>query len=160
MHFGCGCGHSITDTRDFIEYKAALIPDQDHNDLIDHICEEVRRHLKRGKISVEEPSSMEVEDPLFWAVANNLCHYRRTMYQCTECGRLYVDDPADPLRLHAFAPEDEGYHRYLLRSVEGDRWKRPMEASWSDEYQAGEVWWSGSGEDSAGREREAMSRSV
>jgi acetone carboxylase gamma subunit len=152
MHFLCTCGHSITDRTDFIEYKASLIPDRDGEDLVDRICAEVRGRLTDAKSSTELPGRLET-DSLWLAIATVIDHYTRTLYQCPECGRLHVDDPTDPLRLHPFVPEGESFPRHLLRSVEGDRWKRPMGARWSDQDQEGVLWWHGSGDHPGGHVR-------
>lgn len=152
MHFLCACGHSITDRTDFLEYKASLIPDQDEENLVDRICAEVTERLTRAKGSGEQPGQLE-QDSLWLAIATTIDHHTRTLYQCPECGRLHVDDLTDPVRLHSFVPEAQSFPRHLLRSVEGDRWKRPMGARWSDEDQEGILWWCGSGDDPGGNER-------
>lgn len=103
MKLHCPCGRSISDSTDFLPYKATLFADQDHED--------VRMELERGG------------DP--WRVLRH--HTVATVYQCPDCQRLAV------LRgphVHWFAPEAPAPP--LLYSTLGARWRRPLIGHWRE----------------------------
>ena len=87
MHFGCKCGHRISDTTDNLPYSARLVADVD-------LCDYWEAWERRGR----GQSLGCLSDPM---------DYEQIIYQCEECGRLYFDDPDDPSRFISFMPEDK-----------------------------------------------------
>lgn len=85
MWIQCRCGHQIKDTTDSISYKARYILDQEWFDVLDNI-----------------DSSIENSD----TNKDKLCQDNRKflngkvkiIYQCTECGRLYIEDSKKEFR--------------------------------------------------------------
>ena len=72
----------------------------------------------------------------------------RSMYQCHSCGRLWIDDHNDELK--SFMPEQPAER--FLASIHGEKWKRVLRGSWTDEPVAatlprGFVSWSHLGDD-------------
>lgn len=101
MRFMCECGHLITDTTDFLPYKAYMISDIDWEDYWEaHEREALGKPLG------------SYQDPM---------RYEQSFYQCEECGRLYFDDPDDPSRFIAFVPENKV--AMVTGPSEGDKWK-------------------------------------
>lgn len=101
MRFMCECGHLITDTTDFLPYKAYMISDIDWEDYWEaHEREALGKPLG------------PYQDPM---------RYEQSFYQCEECGRLYFDDPDDPSRFIAFVPENKV--AMVTGPSEGDKWK-------------------------------------
>lgn len=107
MKIRCNCGAVIVDQTDFIPYKAHLIADQDWHDFAD---------------SAEKTGQIDAS-------------LVRQCYQCTACGRLYVDD-ADRV-LHVFVPEAPGHA--ILGSRKGDAWPAPLIAHWMDQPSHGQA---------------------
>lgn len=101
MKILCECGSLIRDQTDFLSYKAHLIADQDITDALE--------------LSDKGSSS-------WWHSLS------RMMYQCGECGRLWINDHDNELR--SFVPEQPAPH--LLSSIHGDKWKRLIRGFWSD----------------------------
>ena len=94
MRFLCECGHLITDTSDFLPYKAYMISDVDWEDYWEaHEREALGKPLG------------PYQEPMFYE----------------ECGRLYFDDPDDPRRFISFTPEDKAV--MVTGPSEGERWK-------------------------------------
>lgn len=91
----------IRDQTDYLSHKAQVIADQDLFDALD----------------VSEAG------PAGWFPAMT-----RSLYQCTNCGRLWFETHDD--RLVSFVPEGDA--RGILGSVFGERWKAPLRASWED----------------------------
>lgn len=102
MKIGCICGAVIVDQTDYLAYKAHLVADQDWEDF------------------AESSQSLGEIDQSFV----------RQCYQCTSCGRLYVDD--HERRLVSFVPETTGA-QLTLRSIKGAQWKAPLIGTWTIE---------------------------
>jgi hypothetical protein len=155
MKIYCTCGNTIYDQTDAISYKASFVADQDYEDL----CDAIERHIQtlaatlRSK-PVKAPAAETAVGRVMMDVRQALRTYaRRTMYQCSACGRLYVDDRSSASQI--FVPADADVPKNLLRSVHGDAWKRPLRGRWNDGEDAptkGELWW-GFGDTEEGYER-------
>ena len=92
MHFYCPCGNRISDTTDNIPHKAYLLPDQDKISY----CAALEQIIQAEHLSVEEK--------LDQILVRLQGHYlSRCIYQCSCCGRLFVDDTS--YNLHSFLPE-------------------------------------------------------
>lgn len=100
MNIGCICGTVILDQTDFLSFKAHLVADRDWEDFVD-----------------SSESTKRIDST-----------YVRLCYQCTQCGRLYVDDASRSL--HAFIPE--GHEVQVLGSSRGSDWRAPLIGSWND----------------------------
>ncbi|MFG2087491.1 hypothetical protein [Spirillospora sp. NPDC048824] len=109
MKIRCSCGELILDQTDFLPYKARFVSDMDWDD-------------------VHEGDVQE-----------RLREWSRSMWQCTGCGRLYLNDHGGGLQ--CFVPESAEAPVDLLRSVHRDRWKRPMVGNWQTDAERGELWW-------------------
>ena len=112
MKFSCPCGNIIVDNSDFHAFKASVIADQDREDFR-AFCVEGDRHSYEA-----------------------FAKYGRTLYQCDRCARLFLAINGD---LISFKPERESCPTNLLRSVEGEHWKRHLRGKWDG--RRGEVWW-------------------
>lgn len=120
MHFYCTCGKRISDTTDFLSYKAHFLADQDLEDYYNAIEQEV----KNEGITRDECVSNIV-------ITHGVKYLGRAIYQCEACGRLFIDDE-NGNNFHVFAPEKEESKRVLL-SKEGENWKGFLYAEWYDE---------------------------
>ena len=113
----CLCGSIISDNTDFISYKAWYLADQDWDDFLES----------------EVPTGGHD-----WGLA-------RTMYQCPDCGRLWLQGVNG--RNLSFFPEaaDEEIKRALV-SVKRERWKRCLIAIWQSKpkpkrQKKGQIWY-------------------
>jgi hypothetical protein len=92
MKITCDCGALIVDQTDTIPHKGHLIPDQEWFPVFDGI-DAVIDDLSARRLDAAA-ACMKVRTILGAAA--------RQIYQCKNCGRLFVDDRQH--RLHAFAP--------------------------------------------------------
>lgn len=114
----CRCGYIFHDNTDFLSFKAHFRADQDTDDFF---CQ-VEDILKNQKLSAEDKAHEIL------CVAD--FHYtNRILYQCPECGRLFVED--NDQHYHCFAPEPEETNHRLLESAEGENWKGMLHADWT-----------------------------
>jgi hypothetical protein len=104
VKIGCHCGAVIYDQTDDLPHKAHLIPDQEWFVVFDAIDDEVIDPLAEGRLGKEAG----------YRLARTIIRRSsRLMYQCRECGRLYLDDLQG--RLHCYIPTDEEPAREILR---------------------------------------------
>jgi len=112
VKFSCKCGNIIYDQSDFQSFKAYIVPEQDEEDLL--------RECSRG-----EENALDA-----------FYNYSQAIYQCDKCARLILDVGDSFI---SFKPESKSYPTNLLRSVEGEKWKRQLRGRWTGKK--GEVWW-------------------
>ena len=114
MHFYCKCGCRISDTTDYLPYKGYLVADQDWFDIWD----------KLNELVLSEAADREKQfDELFFSDMS------RTVYQCPQCGNLYLEGEGN--QLIGFAAE-EGTDTHLLESRLGENWKGMLYAYWEE----------------------------
>lgn len=101
MKIDCPCGEMIADNTDSLSYKAAIVADQDGDDL----RESLDRH----------------EDP--WVAMRR--HTAASMYQCSDCNRLAILREG---HVYWFAPESPTPP--LLYSARGSQWPRHVIGHW------------------------------
>jgi hypothetical protein len=103
MKIGCECGFTIQDGTDNLPHKAHLLPDQEWDAFwiaIDNAIE------KSG------PSPKEKESACMQLRTRSFGH--RLMWQCPQCGRLYIDDAQN--NLQCFEPASSSVPKGMLAS--------------------------------------------
>jgi predicted RNA-binding Zn ribbon-like protein len=127
----CPCGYVISDTTDFLPYKASLMPDQDQEAFWDSLSSGLAELMAATRADRREewlrqnmsgaPLDAD-DDSLVFHFATSLNHrYTRTVYQCERCGRLFLDDPANKSRVVSFVPDDAAAARGVLASRQNPR---------------------------------------
>jgi hypothetical protein len=138
MKIKCPCGNVIIDQTDYISYKAHFIADQDYFDAcesIDARVEKLADSIRAGAKKTAKP----LIDRAIHDIRGILIKNTRGMYQCAECGRLFVDDIESQSLI--FVPENENAPHNMLRSKQGEKWKRPLRGDWRSERNSGDIWW-------------------
>ena len=105
MKITCHCGHLIPDQTDSLPHKAHLIPDQNWEQLWEQIDTTVLDKLGAGKIDVDAAATI-----LRTLISNS----SRSMYQCSQCGRLYLNGSQG--RLHCYQRNTEADSLTILQS--------------------------------------------
>jgi hypothetical protein len=107
MKIRCHFGATIRDQTDDLPHKGHLIPDQEWfpvYDAIDVVIDDVAA----GRAAV---------DAAYMRIRSILGTSARHVYQCKQCGRLFVDDRQH--QPHTLAPASEDACREILRSRDG-----------------------------------------
>jgi hypothetical protein len=125
MKFACKCGHVISDTTDLISYKAWFIPDEDSVTADDGLMAELATFIEARERG-EEDQYWQREQPwiahgdyptlkekLLHAFAGNHIRVGRAMYECEECGRIWMETRPDGAELVSYQPESAS--RGILR---------------------------------------------
>ncbi len=95
MKFNCLCGRVIVDSADCSPVKAHVIPDQEAFSILDAIDAAISH----------SGSSAHAKAVACMKVRALLSDVARRIWQCQECGRLWIEDKAKEIKLKAFRPE-------------------------------------------------------
>jgi hypothetical protein len=128
MRFTCVCGNVLRDQTDYIPYKAWFAADQD--------LEEIAREV--GARAAKDDDPADLGDHIYSALFPRL----HTLYQCYNCGRVFVDDPDDPTAFQIFRPENSAWKKVLASRKAGvrKRWPRNLVGHWDAVRKTGELW--------------------
>jgi len=105
VKIGCHCGATISDSADSLSHKAHLTPDQDLYGVWDGIDDAVIDRVASGELALRDAY---VESRRIISAPTRL------MWQCFDCGRLYIDGPDG--KMHCFVPETSETEKRILRS--------------------------------------------
>lgn len=94
MWIQCACGNVIKDVTDSISYKARYISDQDWFDVLDRIDSAIK-------------SDESNKDHLCQEISTFIMGKAKDIYQCTECGRIYIDDKNRNLKEYVSAKDTD-----------------------------------------------------
>ena len=108
MKIACHCGATIFDQTDDLPQKGHVIPDQEWFATYNAIDDEVIVPLSRGAIDPEQA---------FQSSRQVISRASRSMYQCSACGRLYINDRQGVL--HCYEPMSDTTSKEILRSRGG-----------------------------------------
>ena len=124
MKIQCECGNVISDSTDYLPYKAHFVADQDWFELLENIDKRVSNLVEAVRLLQDEKAASEIAMRAIMAIRGDIGKATRLVYQCPNCGRLLVDD----VQYHSqiFVPQDESVPKNLFRSKEGEKWKRPL----------------------------------
>ncbi|QDT96607.1 hypothetical protein [Gimesia aquarii] len=106
MKIGCECGSTIFDYCN-VPQKGHLIPDQKWDDVFDAVEDEVIAPLSTSKIS---------EEDAYTKSRHIISEESRLMWQCIDCGRLYIDDLNGELQ--CYVPASDVTSKQILRGRE------------------------------------------
>ena len=117
----CDCGHTIVDQTDYIRYKGRLARDQDDTvwerawgDLADLVAA-ARDGRVNQWVAAHLPGSDEQNFGML--VMNYLTRIERdympSVYECTACGRLLVEQAPHANRYLAYSPDSRRYEGLL-----------------------------------------------
>ncbi|MDE6780987.1 MAG: hypothetical protein K2J40_05965 [Ruminococcus sp.] len=112
----CYCGYKIHDSSDHLSYKGRIMSDQDYFDYLDSVS---------SIIGSECPDRKKLVDNFYFRVPD----MTKTVYQCSQCGRLYIEEDN---KLFCFKPENHT-NNGVLKSVHGEKWKGFLYAEWRSE---------------------------
>ena len=79
MKIKCNCGNTILDITDALRYKAHYIPEVNW----DEIMEKIECYIKEGNQDKEK---------LCWDMRKTIIEKTRLIYQCNNCGKVYIED--------------------------------------------------------------------
>jgi DNA replicative helicase MCM subunit Mcm2 (Cdc46/Mcm family) len=104
MKISCPCGAIISDSTDGLPGKGHLIPDQEWIPL----CSALEK-------VIEDAMSRRIEaEAALMQVHVLLGEASRFVYQCRDCGRLFVNDRQH--QTHIYAPSSQETGKEILRS--------------------------------------------
>ena len=125
----CLCGHMIVDQSDYLPYKADLISDQDNEIFFQSVVNAIEKFIKSWKqgtlselyddefveVYVKEG---KVGDYINDVIAAGYAAYSRTIYECEQCGRIWIQSKDKNEQFFPYWPEED--ERGILRSIRKD----------------------------------------
>ena len=106
MKIRCSCGAMIVDQSEWLPDKAQVIPDESFFPLLDAMT----RAIRQSGPSAEEKEAAADH------VRQLVIDITKCIYQCAECGRIYVDGPRGTRIAYEFVPANEATPRELLKA--------------------------------------------
>ncbi|QBD79419.1 hypothetical protein EPA93_26900 [Ktedonosporobacter rubrisoli] len=123
----CKCGHMIVDQTDNLPYKASVIADQDEELLYDDFFPfieglfEAKEHGLLAEYLEEQFGSGYPNDLKIRSIISDAFPYAlhsRRLYECEQCGRLWIQVHPQKDIFTSYLPESS--ERHVLRSVRKD----------------------------------------
>jgi hypothetical protein len=115
-NFGCTCGHNLKDSTDFLPYKAYFLPDEDTDTSLNPVANllaefvEAREQGKQDKFLAQHSPWLQRHRGSLRNLIRNLFSHPtfsagRTMYECEQCGRLWLQARLDKNEWLSYLPE-------------------------------------------------------
>ena len=122
----CRCGHVILDQTDFLPYKAEVFSDQDTARIWDAAADAIvgyfseppgtaRQRWIEAHLNAVDPAAVDDASVVHQILTRGRSRLGRTMYECSECGRIWLQPRTGETRWVSYAPEDDP--RGVLRSA-------------------------------------------
>ena len=118
---GCRCGHVIVDQTDSLPYKASLLRDEAENGFWDEVHGELKPLVEAAESGDKAAVAQAFGEFAHWCSATDelqgrisslYIHRMSTVYECQNCGRLWVQKDASESFV-SYVPEDEAYGAIL-----------------------------------------------
>jgi hypothetical protein len=104
MKIHCPCGAIISDSTDSLPRKGYIIPDQEWFPVYDAL----------DKVIDDIVSGHTKAETAYMHIRCILGDASRWIFQCRDCGRLFVDDRKR--KMHIFSPSSDETSKEILRS--------------------------------------------
>ncbi len=119
--FGCTCGHVIRDQTDYLPYKGQVLKDQDHEAFFAGTADALVAYLAgvRSGDLAEWHSKWsflrgKTDEHVAWSLMGWFWRkFAVDVYECEQCGRLWVQEGTESQRFVPFTPEDASSGRVL-----------------------------------------------
>lgn len=123
--FVCECGHVIVDQTDFLPYKAMFYSDQDTEACVDELIQDIAKFIEareQGRqdefleigFSKNYPKNLNISDIINDIMIGYEAVFGRTIYECEQCGRIWMQTEPGTNEYVSYFPEGEV--REILRS--------------------------------------------
>lgn len=104
-HLHCTCGYSISDITDNLPWKASFLPDEDTGHALDDVMTRVAQFIEARERGQEDEYLREqlgyvlpehsLRDLLYNVFIHPTFEFGRTMYECDNCGRIWMQAVPD-----------------------------------------------------------------
>jgi hypothetical protein len=112
----CECGHVIVDQRDFLPYKATFYSDQDTEACFDELVQDIAKFIEareqgrqdeflEGDFSKNYPKNLNLSSIINDIMIGYEVAFGRTMYECEQCGRLWMQTEPGTNEYVSYLPE-------------------------------------------------------
>ena len=118
MNFACRCGYRFYDGSDNLSFKAHILADEDWNEFVGYLED------------ADKPHTEKIEN-----MGRSLDLLDRCIYQCPECGRLFLESADGSLTMFTpsgTAEPEPDVDRHMLISSHGENWHGILSGWWED----------------------------
>ena len=132
--FGCICGHVIRDQTDNLPYKAEIYAHQDWHAIWDYWEKYLLPLMRAGQnesqtfvdpaFPSERLTASELKDRIWSYLLAPRTTWARTVYECDQCGRIWIEPDPDKNAYVSYLPETE--KRGVLRGKAQLDGRHPM----------------------------------
>ncbi len=134
MKCRCTCGHVIRDQTNSFPYKAQFLPDEDEEVDFDRLAGAQKALITARETGKQEeflrshfgeiyPQALDLESVIVDLLTNEIHLSTRFIYECENCGRLFIEKHREEARLVSYVPE--GGSRGVLQSQHRRPGKQP-----------------------------------
>jgi hypothetical protein len=117
----CTCGHVIRDHTDYLSYKGEVLKDQDHELFFGGTADALAEYLtgvRSGDLSEWHRKwpwlGGATDSRVLWGILGWFWRkFRVDVYECEECGRLWVQEGTESQRFIPFIREEASANRVL-----------------------------------------------
>ena len=135
VKFCCTCGHVIRDQTDRLPYKARLIPDEDEDADFSSLAGVLEAFIMAREAGKQEeflgssfgetyPQELDLQSIIYDLLTNKMLLSTRSIYECENCGRIFIEKRHEEARLVSYVPEGES--RGVLQSQRRDHRVEPL----------------------------------
>lgn len=122
----CRCGHIIVDQTDNLTYKADILPDQSFDRFLDSIDLIIKEFLNAEKnndrqewikrnFNADYPDNLNDSQMLGDLVTNRYTNLFKKIYQCENCGRLFIQERNGENKFISFHPDKSDWKDILSK---------------------------------------------
>jgi hypothetical protein len=115
----CRCGYSIVDQTDFLPHKAEVLSDQDSEriwdvaadaiaDFFSQDGDEARRTWITSHLHARDGAEIDAVSVVYQIMKRGPHRFGRTLYECTACGRLWLQARPGENRWVSYSPDERG----------------------------------------------------
>jgi hypothetical protein len=118
---GCTCGHTIRDQSDELPYKGRVLKAQDQEATLEGIVSDLTLYIRsllgesQGEWNQQFPWLQGKDHhAVLWGIITQYClQYPIDLYECENCGRLWVQKGVKSQGFVSYVPEDSAIRAVL-----------------------------------------------
>jgi hypothetical protein len=124
----CRCGYSVVDQTDFLPHKAEVLSDQDSERIWDAAADAIadffaqngddaRRTWTTSHLHTRGGADIDASSVVYQIMKRGPHRLGRTLYECSACGRLWLQARPGENRWVSYSPDEPGERGVLQQRI-------------------------------------------